>query len=134
MVNDGHAISQPVGVKVTVVGPVECEVKIAPSTINLRSNGRHILARIRFPHGFTGAEAGSDEPLLLYPGGVQAARWWTVRGHAHHVSMFACFDKRALSGELQMGRAELTVVGKLRSGQVFYGRDTVRIVENGTAK
>jgi hypothetical protein len=48
--------------------------------------------------------------------------------------MFALFDKRALSGELHRGFAELTVVGRLRSGQVFYGRDTVQIIEKGKLK
>jgi hypothetical protein len=112
-----------------VVGPLECKLEIAPATINLHSEGGCIFACIRLPHGVTRAEAGGDEPLLLYPGGIQATRWWTGGGHADHVSIFACFDKRALSRELQKGHAELTVVGRLRNGQVFYGRDTVRVIE-----
>src|SRR5207249_9601146 len=78
MVNDGHLNSQPAAVKITVVAPLECNLKIAPSTINLRSNGQNILACIRFPEGFSGADADSDASLQLSPGGIQALRRWTA--------------------------------------------------------
>jgi hypothetical protein len=134
MVNDGHANSQPVGVTITVVEPLECSVKIAPSTINLRSEGLHILACVRFPDGLTAAEAGSGEPLLLYPGGLQATRQWTAHGNGDQAGLFGFFDRGDLSGQVQDGPVELTVVGKLRGGQVFYGRDTVRIMQKGKGK
>jgi len=53
---------------------------------------------------------------------------WTAGGEADQVNLFAFFDKDALSGETQNGPAELTVVGKFRSGQLFYGRDAVKII------
>jgi hypothetical protein len=134
MANDGKVNSQAAGVKVTVVGPLECQVKIAPSTINLRSEGLHILARVRFPDGFAAADVGSDEPPLLYPGGLQATRWSTANGHSKETSILASFDRGDLSGQAHAGSAEFMVIGKLRSGQVFHGRDTVRILEEGRAK
>jgi len=127
MVNDGHLNSQPAEVKITVVAPLECNLKIAPSTINLRSNGQNILACIRFPEGFSEADADSDTSLQLSPGGIQALRRWTANDEANQLSLFAFFDRAALSGAAQNGPAELTVVGTLRSGQLFYGRDTVEI-------
>jgi hypothetical protein len=134
MVNDGHVNSQPAEVRVTVVAPLECELKLEPSTINLHSSGPHILARIRFPDGITRAEAESDEPLLLYPGGTRALKQWTAGGDGNRASIFGFFDKEALAGQVQSGPAELTVVGRLVSGQVFYGRDTVRIMEKGKGR
>ena len=128
MVNDGHVNSQSDEVKVTVIGPIECKVKIAPSTVNRRSNGPHILARIQFPDGLARAQTESAEPLLLYPGGIQATRRWTEGGHDSPVSLFAFFGKDDLSGVTHNGPAELTIVGRLRSGQMFYGRDTVKIL------
>jgi hypothetical protein len=44
------------------------------------------------------------------------------------VSIVAFFDRGDLSGVVHSGPAELTVVGRLRSGQVFYGRDTVDVI------
>jgi len=128
MVNDGHLNSQPAQVKITVVAPLECALKIAPATINLRSNGQNVLGCIRFPEGFSGADADSDAPLQISPGGAQALRRWTANDEANQIGLFAFFDRAALSGEVQNGPSELTVVGMLRSGQLFYGRDTVKII------
>ncbi len=128
MVNAGHGYSQPDVVTVTVVAPLECDLKIAPSAINLASHGPHILARIRFPDGITRAQADSDLPLMLYPGGIQATRRETAGGDGKQVSIVAFFGRDDLSGVVRDGPAELSVVGRLRSGQLFYGRDTVKII------
>ncbi len=128
MVNDGHGNSQPDAVTVTVVAPLECDLKIAPSAINLASHGPHVLARIRFPEGITRAQADGDEPLLLYPGGIQGMRRRTAGSVDKQVSIFAFFAKDGLSGVVHNGPAELTVIGRLKTGQVFYGRDTVKII------
>jgi hypothetical protein len=95
---------------------------------NLGSHGSHILARIRFPEGITRAQADGDEPLLLYPGGIQVMRRRTAGSVDNRVSILAFFAKDALSGVVHNGPAELTVIGRLRSGQLFYGRDTVKII------
>jgi hypothetical protein len=50
------------------------------------------------------------------------------------VSIVAFFDRGEFSGVLPSGPAELTVVGKLRSGQVFYGRDTVKMIAKDKKK
>ena len=134
MVNDGHQNSLPDEVTVTVVAPLECKLDVAPSTINLDSNQRQILARIQLPQEFTKADLDGVGPLLLYPGGLQAVKQWTVVDDVGLASVFSFFDKDALTGELQGGSAELTAVGALRSGQVFYGRDTVRVIQSGNGK
>ncbi len=134
MVNDGHVNSEPSAVTVTVVAPFECDVKVAPSAINLRSNGPHILACVRFPAGLTTTQVESDSPLLIYPGGIAAMRRWTEIGDAGQVSVFAFFNRDALADLLQPGPADLMVVGKLRSGQMFYGSDTVKVIGNDKKK
>jgi len=136
MVNDGHVSTEPAAVKITVVAPLECIVKIAPSAINLRSEGRYVLASVRFPDGFTKAAVDSGEPVLIYPTSIQAARRWVVGRDAGQIRMFAFFDKGELSAAVRNGPAELMIVGKLSSGQVFFGRDTVKITgaENNKKK
>jgi hypothetical protein len=128
MVNDGHVNSQPTEVKVTVVAPLEFATKIAPSAVNPNSNGPHILACIRLPDEFNGPPVDANEPLLLYPGAIQATRRWTARDEAGRTIVFAFFGKDDLSGVVQDGPAELTVVGKLTSGQLFYGRDKIKVI------
>jgi len=134
MVNDGRLNSEPAVVKITVVAPLECKLKIAPSTINLRSEGPHVLSRIQLPDGFSPADVDSEASLLLYPGGIQAMRQWIDGSDAGSVSAFAFFDRNALAGGGQNGTAGLTVTGRLRSGQLFFGRDSVQIIERGKVK
>jgi hypothetical protein len=134
MANDGHQDSLPDEVTVTVVAPLKCRLDLAPSTINLNNNQQHILARIQLPEQFTKTDLDGIGPLLLYPGGLQAVKQWTVVDDVGLASVFSFFDKDALTGELQTGPAELTAVGTLRSGQVFYGRDTIRVIQNGNGK
>jgi hypothetical protein len=128
MVNDGKANSQPDEVTVTVVAPMEVRVKIAPSAVNLRSNGPHILACIQFPENVTRAEADSVASLSIAPGGAQATRQWTTTGDDGQANLFAFFGRDDLSGVTRNGPAELTIIGKFSSGQMFYGRDTVKII------
>jgi hypothetical protein len=132
MVNDGHANSQPDEVKVTVVAPLECKLRIAPSAINRRSEGPHFLACVRFPGGFVKADVAGNEPLLIYPGGIEATRRWLEGSDDNQVILFAFFGKHDLADAVQNGPAELTVVGRLNSGRLFYGRDIIRIL--GTDK
>src|SRR6185503_9494921 len=110
---------QPAEVKITVVAPLECRLKVAPSTINPRSNGPHVLACIRFPDGFTGTDADDDAPVLIYPGALPAMRKWAANDEGNHLSLFAFFSRSALISNLESGPTELTVVGKLRSGRMF---------------
>jgi hypothetical protein len=86
------------------------------------------------PDGITRAQAESDEPLVLYPGGCQAISRQTAGNDDKNVSIFAFIPRDGLSGVAHDGPAELTVVGKLRSGQVFYGRDTVKIIAKDKKK
>ncbi|MEO5804600.1 MAG: hypothetical protein ABIR24_13820, partial [Verrucomicrobiota bacterium] len=87
-----------------------------------------ILVHLRFPEGITTSEVGGSALPLIYPGGVQATRQWTVGNDVGNGGLFASFDKGDLSGELQEGTVELTVVGTLPNGQFFYGRDSVKIM------
>jgi hypothetical protein len=134
MVNDGQMNSEPAVVKITVVAPLECKLKIAPSTINLRSEGPHVLSRIQLPDGISPADVDSDAPMLLYPGGIQAMRRWADDSSAEPACAFAFFDRNALSGIATNGSAELTVTSRLRSGQLFFGRDSVQVIEKAKGK
>jgi hypothetical protein len=131
MVHDGENYSQRAEVKIQVVPPLQCELQLLPAEINLRSKRPHVLACIRLPRGFTRAEADANEPLQIYPAGPQSTRRWTAGGNANRLTIYGFFDKADITDLLQNGSADLTVVGTLRSGQVFYARDTVRVMGRG---
>jgi hypothetical protein len=129
MANDGRANSSPAEVTITVVAPLECDLKVEPSTINSQSEGLRLLTRIQLPDGYSTADV-DDTPLQIFPGGADAIRSWTANIDPNHATLFAFFDRSVTDG-LPAGPAELTVVGKLRTGQFFFGRDTVEIIGKG---
>jgi hypothetical protein len=134
MVNDGHGNSQPDEVTITVVAPLECQMKIAPSTINRRSEGRYVLSRIHLPDGFSAMDINYNAPLLIYPGGNPVLRLELANDDSAQSDLLAFFGRNALVASLPRGPTELTVVGTLWSGQTFFARDTVRILDRVPAK
>lgn len=57
------------------------------------------------------------------------ANWQRVIGVGKKASVFAIFSKDEVMNAVEHnGRVELTVVGRLESGQCIYGSDTVRII------
>jgi len=101
--------------------------------INRRSRMKRIIAIVRLPEGVSKHDV-ADEPFVLYAGdsdsdGIEAI-WQRVIGWRRRASVFALFDKTELMDAApNNGRVELTVVGRLESGQYVYGSDTVRIVQ-----
>ena len=133
IVNDGSEDSEPNAVVITVIGPAEADVHIVPRTINRNNRMKRVMAIIRLPEGISKADV-SDEPFVLYAGDLDSdgieAIWQRVIGWRRRASVFALFSKAELMDSVEHnGRVELTVVGRLESGQYVYGSDTVRIVQ-----
>jgi len=91
------------------------------------------MAIIRLPQGVSRHDV-ADDTFVLYAGnsysdGIEAT-WQRVIGWGRRASVFALFDPAELMDAVQNnGRVEITVVGRLESGQYIYGSDTVRIVQ-----
>jgi hypothetical protein len=148
VVNDGYADSAPDDVNVTVVAPLAGKLQVMPCVINRRSNQPHILAVIELDN-IVKSGINADELLTLYPGGIKAMKQWLFTSKDRHgkpqTTIFAFFDKDALmaavpeeSVKLKVQSAKLRnppeavdfrVVGKLKSGQYFYGCDTVKVIK-----
>ena len=133
IVNDGSEDSEPNAVVITVIGPVEADVDIVPRVINRRSHMKRVIAIVRLPEGIGKGDV-VRESFELYVGGLDAepvgAIWQRVIGWGNMTRVFALFDKGELMAAApNNGRPDLTVVGKLESGQYIYGSDTVRIVQ-----
>ena len=130
--NDGIEDSEPDHVVITVIGPMESRLCIFPRVVNRSSRQPKILALLRLPKGVTKEQIDADEPLRLYPGEIepirQRIRQSEISG-AQQTSILAFFDKAELMEALpDNGRVELQVVSQLKTGQYFYGTDTVRII------
>jgi hypothetical protein len=128
IVNDRTEDSEPNEVVITVVGPIEADVHIVPRVINRRNRMKRIMAIIRLPEGILKQDI-ADEPFVLEPGQIEAI-WDRVIGRGNQATVFALFNKDEVMAALpNTGSVELTVIGKLKSGQCISGTDTIRIVE-----
>jgi hypothetical protein len=95
-----------------------------------------MLAVIRMPEGIAKKDIDNNEPLTVYPGEVEALRQWIFpyyQDQYRHkkllTAIWAFFDRDAVVDAIPTnGKVELKVVGKLKTGQYFYGCDTVTII------
>ncbi len=133
VVNDGYADSAADDVNVTVVAPLEGTLKITPTTINRKSNQPDIRASIKLPGNIAKNDVDLSEPLVLYPGGIKATSQQVSpagNGSQKLNEIATSFDKAALMNAVPAdGNIELKVAGKLKSGQYFYGCDTVKVIK-----
>ncbi len=132
IVNDGIDDSEPNYTIVTVIEPLSCHLRVLPEVINRKSHQRHIMAWLTLPSEITRADVNDAVPLSLYPGGIEADGQYVFEnwmGQDRHISILAFFDKAELMSAVpDNGRADLQVVGRLKSGRYLYGCDTVRII------
>ncbi|GAJ05213.1 unnamed protein product, partial [marine sediment metagenome] len=112
---------------------VQGKLIIIPRTINRSRKGQRILALIHLPEPIVKDDIDAYEPLLLYPGAIEAASQYIIpsgRKAQGNAKILAVFDKADLLTALpDDGSVELTIVGRFISGQCFYGTDTIKIID-----
>ena len=133
IVNDGIDDSLPDQVVVTVTGPIQTELRVYPQPIRRRSSQAEVFIQLRLPEGVTPEQVGGAEQLSLYPGGIAGRRpphyMYRELGIPPQKRICAFFLKKQLLEAIltQARSVELKVVGRLPSGQYFYGSKTVPI-------
>jgi len=132
VVSDGVDDSEPNTVAITVTEPLETAAWLFPRTLNRQSAGpKRIVARLRLPAGLSEEQMDENEPLILYPAGIESVRQHVVntsRGSFKLPTLFAFFSKRELmDAVIENGTVEILIVGKLRAGPYFYGTTTITI-------
>jgi len=132
VVNDGIEDSDPDEVVITIIEPMASQLCILPPIMHRHRGFPEITAVIRLPEGITKDQVALDEPLMLYPGGIEATCQTAIQWHRRGIlrtSIIAFFNKSELMDAVpDDGSVELFVIGQLNNGQYFYGSDTVRIV------
>jgi predicted outer membrane repeat protein len=113
-----------------VIARPEGEMNILPRTISRQ--GQRILAALRLPEPITGDDVDMHEPLVLYPGAVEATEQnLQYKPAQSEVRIHAVFDKaELLSPAPGDGDIEVTVIGRFISGQYFYCTDQVGIINS----
>ncbi len=97
---------------------------VDPDTLNLGSQGNWITGYITLPEGY---DVGDIDPATILLDEQIPAAWSAIDG-ANGVLMVK-FDRAAVQELLQPGEAELLVTGALADGTVFWGTDTISVID-----
>ncbi len=108
-------------------------MKLTPQRIIRHSRSKLIMVWLRLPEDITKDQVDSNEPLLLYPGGIEAELQYVFeqgkKGNKR-VSIFAFFDKSELTEAIpDNGQVQLEVLGYLTTSQEFYGSGFITILD-----
>ncbi len=112
------------------IGDLEVEdLQIIPSTIRRDNDLTDITAVMKLPEGYEISDVDVTKLLVLYPGNIKAREQLVTETEGRTV-ITAVFDKAALLDAISgYGQFNLEVIGKLISGQSFYGQATITITE-----
>jgi hypothetical protein len=133
VVSNGVEDSAPDQVVISVLELIESDLVVWPRTIDRNIHVAKILAIVRLPKGIGKDQIKTDQPLLLYPGGIEPS-WQTIvqwgRKDAPLTRITAYFDTDALIAAISgIGQVELQLVGQMTNNEYFQGSDIVMIKE-----
>jgi subtilisin family serine protease len=110
---------------------LEVPMKLTPQTLNPRSKGKWLKAHFVLPEGFAAEDVDIDTPALLEPLGIESDHINVFINKDGFVEIEAAFSRTDFCGTLTGNEpVEVTVTGRLTTGQQFYGTDTIRITNN----
>lgn len=131
VVDDGLFESEPDYCKIKVVAPLQANLFCLPRV--LKSNTRHgwLLAIISMPSDIHKADIDHTEPLVFNPGQVESKCWYVFESRRRWRSrtyIWAWFKKSDCIEQLEPGFNEVSVTGKLTSGQPFDASDCLKLI------
>lgn len=107
--------------------PIEADIEIKPSTLNLQSKGKWLTCHIWLPDDYNVSDIEPNtirllaEPNDIYPD------WLWFEGQ-EELAM-AKFNRSKLNDILVPGDVELTLTGQLTDGTIFEGTDVIRVID-----
>lgn len=111
----------------------KASLRVLPRAINRRSRMKAVKALVCLPEAITKNQIDSQQPLVLFPGAIESISQFVLRSRPKRrprVCIIALFNKDKLINAIPYdGRVELNIVGRLNSGQYFYGSSNVRIFD-----
>jgi len=112
------------------IPPIEVALKLTPPVLNLRSGGKWLKAHLVLPEGFSIEDVDANTPAVIEPYGIESYKIKVLLNDEGLVRVEATFNRSDLCGAITSydQSIEVTVIGRLTTGQEFYGTDTVRII------
>ena len=110
---------------------IETPMQFTPQTLNPDSKGKWVKAHFVLPEGFVVEDVDVNTPAALEPLGIESDYINVFINEDGLVEIEVAFGRAEFCGAtMDYGPAEVIVIGKLTSGQDFYGTDTIRIITN----
>jgi len=128
--DDGTEASEPNDVLVTVVSAVEVEMKFTPQALNPGSQGKWVKAHLVLPEGFGIDDVDADTPAKIEQLDIESEYMNVFINEDGLVEIETAFRRGDFCAGVDFGPGEVTVIGRLTSGQYFYGTDKIRIITN----
>ncbi len=101
-------------------------LEIIPDTIRREGTLSNIIAVLEFSEGIVKSDI-ANEPLVLFPGNVKAHQQIVIETGGK-IQVVAVFNKNEVLDAIPVyGKVDVEVVGKLTTGQSFYGQATITI-------
>jgi predicted outer membrane repeat protein len=128
IVHDGLRDSAPDEVLASISPIIPTTAMISPGEMDRSRTDPSIIALVVLPAGKRAADFDMAQPMLLFPGGIEATTQTFLVWLNGKVYTMAKFDRAKLMEAVPTnGTVELRVVGALKDGRYFSGADTVKI-------
>ena len=111
--------------------PMEVAMKFTPQALNPGSRGNWIKAHFVLPEGFGVDDVDADTAAMIEPFGIESEYMNVFVTGDGLVEIEAPFNRSDFcAADIVDESMEVTVTGRLTSGQYFYGSDSVKITSN----
>jgi hypothetical protein len=110
---------------------IEVPMKFTPQALNLSSGGKLLKAHFVLPDDFSVEDVDADTPAVIAPFGVQSYKIKVLLNDEGLVRVEATFRRSDLCSSITSydDNIEVMVIGRLTSGQYFYGTDIIKITD-----
>ena len=125
--NDGEAV---VDMGAYEANYIEVAMKFTPQALNPGSGGKWVKAHLVLPEGFVVDDVDADTPAEIEQLGIGSEYMNVFINEDGLVEIEVAFRRGDFCAAIDYGPGEVTVAGRLTSGQYFYGTDTIRIITN----
>jgi len=118
---------------VTVIAPVEMTMHFTPGALNPRSQTNWLKAHFVLPEGYEIRDVDVNTPAVLEPLGIESEyiNVFVDRGRFGESGVEIGFERRGFCDAMgDYGPGEVTVSGRLTTGQYFYGTDVLKVIAN----
>jgi len=132
-VSNGIKDSVPDQVTISVLELIESDMVVWPRVIDRNVHAARVYASICLPRGIAKDQINTNQPLLLYPGGIEPS-WQRIvqlgRAPVPLTRINVYFDTDALMAAIsETGQVKLEIIGQLTTNEYFQGSDIVMITE-----